>query len=307
MKKTKRMAIITTAVLLAVTVTTPAMADTGSSGRTDRFTENRPLAVYGRWIDKENLVWKFDDGETATIGTGPKFSDVHPDITDPEYYFKGYVLYPGESMGTVGIDGNLKANYPEYPEDFAAVQQFLQESDWIHKTEAERFWMIYDRLSNGRHGNEYGAASRGGSHPFSVLAGGIGVCKNYAAEIQRLANYMGLEAVVNAPYYKHVVALVKVNGQWLYTDGSIDTVSGVYPIEQGVFPVDYVTEYGRYEKELLADGVMDQIEYIKSWDEKLFAGEITWMEYFRAVNPGVSDETIQSWYPEKNLNAYVTS
>ena len=72
-------------------------------------------------------------------------------ITDPEYYLWQYVYRPGEAYSLQPApDGNLKSSYPE---DLPGIQKFLKESDWIHKTEEQRFWLIYDRLSVGRHGN----------------------------------------------------------------------------------------------------------------------------------------------------------
>lgn len=61
-------------------------------------------------------------------------------ITDPEYYLWQYVYRPGEAYSlTPAPDGNLKSSYPE---DLPGIREFLKGSDWIHKTEEQRFWLI---------------------------------------------------------------------------------------------------------------------------------------------------------------------
>ena len=114
------------AATMALSMCFPAMANEGNSGRIDRFKENRPKTQgCGNWIDQANLTWQFENEETATIGTGPRFSDEHPEITDPEYYLKQWVLYPGETSGTA-LDGTMKSNYSA---DLPLLQKYLQESE----------------------------------------------------------------------------------------------------------------------------------------------------------------------------------
>ena len=58
-------------------------------------------------------------------------------ITDSEYYLWQYVYRPGEAYSlTPAPDGNLKSSYPE---DLPGIREFLKGSDWIHKTEEQRF------------------------------------------------------------------------------------------------------------------------------------------------------------------------
>ena len=189
-------------------------------------------------------------------------------ITDPEYYLWQYVYRPGEAYSlTPAPDGNLKSSYPE---DLPGIRKFLKESDWIHKTEEQRFWLMYDRLSVGRHGNTGEAGQNGETaYAFSVLNMGKGLCKNYAADIRRIAQFMGLEAVTYDHSYLHRSAMVKVNGQWMAVDGSIDTTNGT-PVEKAVYPVDFDTEYHRYERECQKSSEYQQQqkqrEEEKNWD-----------------------------------------
>ena len=306
MRKLRKSLIAAIAVTMAFSMCFPAIANEGNSGRIDRFKENRPKTQgCGNWIDQANLTWQFENGETATIGTGPRFSDEHPEITDPEYYLKQWVLYPGETSGTA-LDGTMKSNYSA---DLPLLQKYLQESDWIHKTEAERFWMIYDRLAVGHHGNQYGHSGATG-HSFSVLADGMGVCGNYAADIERLAKFVGLEAVTDNSAYIHETALVKVNGQWLYVDGVVDTGNNPHELCYAVLPVDFNTEYKRYERELTSSSEYKEgetkIQNQISLQERYWAGEMTNLEYYRALckicDSSVTDEQVKALYSDMNLD-----
>ena len=228
-------------------------------------------------------------------------------ITDPEYYLWQYVYRPGEAYSlTPAPDGNLKSSYPE---DLPGIREFLKGSDWIHKTEEQRFWLIYDRLSVGRHGNTGEAGQNGETaYAFSVLNMGKGLCKNYAADIRRIAQFMGLEAVTYDHSYLHRSAMVKVNGQWMAVDGSIDTTNGT-PVEKAVYPVDFDTEYHRYERECQQSSEYQQQqkqrEEEKNWDAKLFAGEITWFEYYRKLYTNLSDEELRALYSDMDLDSRV--
>ena len=152
------------------------------------------------------------EGEAAAeVGQDAAKTPADLGITDPEYYLWQYVYRPGEAYSlTPAPDGNLKSSYPE---DLPGIQEFLKGSDWIHKTEEQRFWLIYDRLSVGRHGNTGEAGQNGEmAYAFSVLNMGKGFCKNYAADIRRIAQFMGLEAVT----YDHSY----LSG-WQWTEASI--------------------------------------------------------------------------------------
>lgn len=302
MRKLRKRMMAAMAAVMAISMSFPAMANAGNSGRIDRFTENRPKTQgCGNWIDQANLTWQFENGETATIGTGPRFSDEHPDITDPEYYLKQWVLYPGETSGTAP-DGTMKSNYSA---DLPLLQKYLQESDWIHKTEAERFWMIYDRLAVGHHGNKYAVSSSSIPYSFSVFSEGEGICRNYAADIERLAKFVGLESVTDNSSEMHETALVKVNGQWLYVDGVVDTGSNPHELCYAVIPVDFDTEYKRYEREYFAsDEYKNHMAYMdeaKKLFDRFSAGELTYLEYEMLSNPHMTEEQIKQGYKDSGI------
>ena len=248
------------------------------------------------------------EGEAAAeVGQDAAKTPADLGITDPEYYLWQYVYRPGEAYSlTPAPDGNLKSSYPE---DLPGIREFLKGSDWIHKTEEQRFWLIYDRLSVGRHGNTGEAGQNGETaYAFSVLNMGKGLCKNYAADIRRIAQFMGLEAVTYDHSYLHRSAMVKVNGQWMAVDGSIDTTNGT-PVEKAVYPVDFDTEYHRYERECQQSSEYQQQqkqrEEEKNWDAKLFAGEITWFEYYRKLYTNLSDEELRALYSDMDLDSRV--
>lgn len=248
------------------------------------------------------------EGEAAAeVGQDAAKTPADLGITDPEYYLWQYVYRPDEAYSlTPAPDGNLKSSYPE---DLPGIREFLKGSDWIHKTEEQRFWLIYDRLSVGRHGNTGEAGQNGEmAYAFSVLNMGKGLCKNYAAEIRRIAQFMGLEAVTYDHSYLHRSAMVKVNGQWMAVDGSIDTTNGT-PVEKAVYPVDFDTEYHRYERECQQSSEYQQQqkqrEEEKNWDAKLFAGEITWFEYYRKLYTNLSDEELRALYSDMDLDSRV--
>lgn len=248
------------------------------------------------------------EGEAAAeVGQDAAKTPADLGITDPEYYLWQYVYRPDEAYSlTPAPDGNLKSSYPE---DLPGIREFLKGSDWIHKTEEQRFWLIYDRLSVGRHGNTGEAGQNGETaYAFSVLNMGKGLCKNYAADIRRIAQFMGLEAVTYDHSYLHRSAMVKVNGQWMAVDGSIDTTNGT-PVEKAVYPVDFDTEYHRYERECQQSSEYQQQqkqrEEEKNWDAKLFAGEITWFEYYRKLYTNLSDEELRALYSDMDLDSRV--
>lgn len=248
------------------------------------------------------------EGEAAAeVGQDAAKTPADLGITDPEYYLWQYVYRPDEAYSlTPAPDGNLKSSYPE---DLPGIREFLKGSDWIHKTEEQRFWLIYDRLSVGRHGNTGEVGQNGETaYAFSVLNMGKGLCKNYAADIRRIAQFMGLEAVTYDHSYLHRSAMVKVNGQWMAVDGSIDTTNGT-PVEKAVYPVDFDTEYHRYERECQQSSEYQQQqkqrEEEKNWDAKLFAGEITWFEYYRKLYTNLSDEELRVLYSDMDLDSRV--
>lgn len=43
------------------------------------------LGYGGYWKEIENLTWVSESGESTTFGRGPKYSDLYPEATDPEF------------------------------------------------------------------------------------------------------------------------------------------------------------------------------------------------------------------------------
>ena len=100
-----------------------------------------------------------------------------------------------------------------------ALKEFLHSFDWIHSDELTRATAIYERIAQGRSGNEYGRPAE--EHKlltFAALAGGKGICSDFATEYSRLAELMGLECEAYKPSLDHEVCLLKINGQWFHVE-----------------------------------------------------------------------------------------
>lgn len=247
----------------------------------------------GIWSNTNNMTWTFNDGGSVTIGRGPVFSSVHPEINDPEHFLKEAVIYPGEAVNTLNSAGLPKADYTEGT--LPLLQEFVNSFDWIHSDELTRLEMVFERLHNGKDGRE--DQSSGKPFPsvsFKVLEGKIGNCGDYSGEFRRLASYVGLESIAYDQSATHAACLVKINGQWLTVDpmrkeGLFNNLTTV--------PVDYDTEYNRSANEAKnSQWYQDQRkefarveELTKRWE----AGELTEEEYWRLVYPELSEEKIQ--------------
>ena len=112
----------------------------------------------GEWKDTESLRWEWQNGEMSFYGNGSIFSEQHPEISDPEYYLKEAVRYPGEANPGWNTKGEPKANY-----SWASVeelQKFVNSFDWIHLDEKTRLLYVHNRIANGEGGfnqNHYGS------------------------------------------------------------------------------------------------------------------------------------------------------
>lgn len=101
----------------------------------------------GEWKDTESLRWEWQNGEMSFYGNGSIFSEQHPEISDPEYYLKEAVRYPGEANPGWNTKGEPKANY-----SWASVeelQKFVNSFDWIHLDEKTRLLYVHNRIANG--------------------------------------------------------------------------------------------------------------------------------------------------------------
>lgn len=199
----------------------------------------------GYFSDPETLTWTSNDGTVTTYGRGSVFSDVHPEITDPEYYLKETALYPGEEIGTLNSQGKAKNQYTEI--EMEALKEFLHSFDWIHSDEMTRATAIYDRIAQARSGNEYGRPEEEYKLlTFAALVGGKGICSDFATEYARLAELVGLECESYDCELDHAACLLKINGQWFHLDPTSGGV--VVYSNDAMYPVDYDTEKGLYAK-----------------------------------------------------------
>lgn len=231
----------------------------------------------GAFTDKNTLTWTANDGTVTTYGRGPVFSDVHPDITDPEYYLKGYYEQEGGSW-----DAPYHRDSSTYNDALAQeLKAFVHSFDWIHSDELTRATMVHDRIANGHYGNVYASAEN--ISGFPLLMKGKGQCGDFSGEFKYLAKFVGLECETYAPFYMHQACLIKISGQWFATD---PTGASPFLSNAKTHPVDYETEVNRYAKEAEAEREKSYIENPDSWatridmmDRQLMAGEITEAQY----------------------------
>lgn len=259
MKRKSIKGILAGAMTVVLTVALPFVVFAGTQG-----IDN------GRFTDLENLTWTTWDGVSTTYGRGPKFSDVRPDVMDPEYFLK---------------EVNLLESGTYAPEIVAELRTFVNSFDWIHSDELTRANMVHDRVSNGYHGNVYKYPE--GSW-YSVLMTGTGQCRDFSGEFKSLAKFVGLECEVYTPSDMHQACLVKISGQWFASD---PTSSSPFLSNSKTYPVDYETEYNRYANEYDAKWNAYYIEnpdstltLIAEANQKTYEGIITEDDWAR-VNP----------------------
>lgn len=232
----------------------------------------------GYFSDPNTLTWEWNDGTVVTYGRGPVFSDVHPEITDSEYYLKELTQYPGETGVVYNSQGNPKADYSD--EIVAELRKFVNSFDWIHSDELTRAEMAFNRIANGFSGNYYEMPSRQG---WGVLMDGHGQCRDFSEEFAKLCSYVGLECVTYTPSDNHQACLLKIGNQWY----AVDPTSGAqFHSNATTHPVDYETELHRYENEAKAEEEKfiqenpdNPVALIMQWNQQLIAGEITLDEY----------------------------
>lgn len=257
--------------ILAAVLASPVYAGEGR-----QFGSIVDSAAKGYWSDKHNLTWTWFDGDSVVIGNGPKYSDLHPEVTDREGLLKEYVNYPGEGMTNLNSWGEPKANYDE--ETLQLLKEFVNSFDWIHSDELTRTKAVHDRIAIGKHGNRYGFEGIDTSkyNGWSVLRDKDGVCMNYAGEFRRLAEYIGLECVTYSPKVNHETCMVKINEQWITLDPSRD----VSFWDNGfTVPVDYEVEYHRSANEYMQSESGKRMEKLRELNRQLEQGEISEEEF----------------------------
>lgn len=238
----------------------------------------------GYW--KDDSIWISNNGPAYDIGKGATFSEEHPEITDPEYFLKDSINYPGEDHG-YSSKGHPKSNYTEGT--LLLLKKFVNSFDWIHSTELERFKAVYNRIGVGNHGNVY-SAENPAPVSFRILETGRGICMDYSGDFRELARYVGLECVDYVPRFMHSANLVKINGQWFATDPSL----GEPTFSNGkTYMVDYETELNRYANEVkVTDWYQKQMKTV-DMQRKAEKGVISWSEYWQYVYPDKSIKEIE--------------
>ena len=300
MKKGKRnriFSLITTTVLTAALLVVAPF--TAAAGQPNTGING------GQFTDFNTLTWTANDGTDFVYGRGPRFCDVHPEITDPEYFLKGYYQQEGGSW-----DSPYHMEASTYNEPLAnELKAFVHSFDWLHSDELTRANMVHDRISNGCYGNTYEHSPE----PFTVLMTGKGVCADFSEEFQYLAKFVGLECEVYTPSYLHQACLLKINGQWFATD---PTGTDPFLSNAKTHPVDYQTEKERYGKEVDAE-IQKEIDsqslsgLISEANQKTVQGIITeedWMKVnpeFSKLDQQLIDKTITpEEYERKNIEIF---
>ncbi len=253
-------------------------------------------SAQGYWSDTDNLTWTYSDGVSYVIGAGPRFCDTYPEITDPEYFLKESICYPGELPGTLNHSGQPKASYTEGT--LPLLQEFVYSFDWIHSDEITRLKMVHERIAKGRNGNRDQTSSGTFGASFNVMENKIGNCGNYSWEFEKLCGYVGLECVNYTSGYLHASNLVKINGQWITVDPFL--MEGLFNNVVTV-PVDYELEYNRYNNEYRNSEDYQKVMDDAELDRKVQEGEISWAEYYQSIYPDLSIEEIRALYQSNGI------
>ena len=194
----------------------------------------------GYWSDQESMEWTFQDGTAERYERGAVFSEVHPEITDPEYFLKK--KYSTHEMK--GSEAQEKIILTEI--EMKKLQEFLHSFDWIHSDEAKRAEKAYERIANGHSGNQYKMPDPSlCANSFPTLAGGFGLCENFADEYAELAELTGLQCEAYDSDLNHRACLLKINGKWFRVD---PTSSSTFFSNTAFCPADYEREKRRAEE-----------------------------------------------------------
>lgn len=252
----------------------------------------------GTWSDTNNLTWKWWDGSgIIVIGSGPRFCDVYPEITDPEYFLKENLRYPGEEVAASNSQGQPKADYTAGT--LPLLQEFVNSFDWIHSDEVTRLQKVHDRIGNGRNGNA-DQHTKGGAWnaSFNVLQNKKGNCGNYSWEFAKLCKYIGLECVTYVIGANHAACLVNINGQWLVVDpfSKDNLFNNIITV-----PVDFDKEYYRYDNEARNSAAYKAVMERAEDQRKAEAGEISWAEYYQRGYPKLTIEEIKTLYRNNGI------
>ena len=120
-----------------------------------------------------------------------------PEISDPEYYLKEAVRYPGKQIrGGIRRENRKQIIAGLRSKNCRNLSIVLTGFIWMKK---RVFCMCITGLRNGEGGfnqNHYGSPEE--AKDFPVLEGGVGVCRDFAEEFQFLCQIVGLECDLHA-------------------------------------------------------------------------------------------------------------
>lgn len=183
-------------------------------------------------------------------------------------YLKKYYGFPGETkaqktekMYQVFAMGRSYSDMEQKPLTYAAVTEFLNNTDWPNMSDYEKAKAVYERVSCGFNGNTYGAGGfsdgDGWGYEWQILAYKHGVCGDYARAYVQLAELVGLETHVLELYYSwipdnHAMGAVKIDGQWYAVDPTDAHLYKGSSIEGTKRTLDdpFITENLRYDEDL---------------------------------------------------------
>lgn len=190
----------------------------------------------GYWSNPDSMEWTLQDGTANVYDRGPVFSELHPEITDPEYYLKER-YHIGETGGKMQVKTVLTER------ETKELREFLNSFDWIHTDEAGRAERVYERIANGHSGNQYKMPAPSlRSTRFPTLVGGLGLCENFADEYAELAALTGLQCEAYDSDLNHRACLLKIDGHWFRVD---PTSSSTFFSNAAFCPADYDREKRR--------------------------------------------------------------
>ena len=224
----------------------------------DGYTVNKD----GAWIVNGVVQTQKITAQTGSVA-------VANNAIDRLYYLKMYYGLPGETQEQkeakmYHVIYDLHRSYGDMedrPLTYAAITEFLNNTDWPNMSEYEKAKAVYDRVGNGYHGNYYAwpSASNENIYEWPVFAYKHGVCANYARAYVQLAELIGLETDTLGLCYRnqtpsgHAKAVVKIDGTWYAVDptwanGSRTSIEGTKRTLNHPDIMNYVSELTRHEE-----------------------------------------------------------
>ncbi len=235
----------------------------------------------GYWSNQDSMEWTFEDGRAEIYSRGPVFGELHPEITDPEYYLnERFCLAGAEGEGNQGKE-------PLTEKEMEQLGEFLHSFDWIHADEAFRAEKVYERIANGHSGNQYKMPDPSlYSSRFPILTGGFGLCENFADEYADLAALTGLQCEAYDSDLNHRACLLKIDGQWFRVD---PTSSSTFFSNTSFCPADY-----EREKKRVREASKEKWDtYFKKYPDSRLAEDFLMMD--RLARGEITAEEYNSW------------